>query len=234
MSSADPNILLLESVSSALGPLNDRFVFVGGCATGLLLTETASPPVRATQDVDAIVEVLTLREYHSLEGQLQNCGFKHDRSPDAPVCRWKIGSTVLDVMPTDDRILGFGNRWYAEALRTATRTSLPSGRGIQLIAPPAFVGTKLEAFDGRGRGDFLASHDLEDIITVVDGRSELVDEVGSATSALRAYIAKRVRIFLQNPNFLEALPGHLPRDEASQARLPLLSDRLQRIAMLES
>ena len=91
MIAADPNLLLLDAVSVALGPLSDRFVFVGGCAAGLLLTDNASAPVRATQDVDAIVEVLSLQEYHSLEHSLEKRGFKHDRSPEAPVCRWTIG-----------------------------------------------------------------------------------------------------------------------------------------------
>jgi hypothetical protein len=31
-------------------------VFVGGCATGMLLTDPAASPVRATFDVDVIVE----------------------------------------------------------------------------------------------------------------------------------------------------------------------------------
>jgi len=44
----------------------------------------------------------------------------------------------------------------------------------------------MEAFADRGHGDFLASHDLEDITTIVDGRSELADEaaVAAATSRL--------------------------------------------------
>ena len=58
----------------ALGSLCERFVFVGGCATGLLLTVDAGPPVRATRDVDVIVEVLSLVEYHDLERQLERAG----------------------------------------------------------------------------------------------------------------------------------------------------------------
>ena len=136
-------------------------------------------------------------------------------------------------MPTDTNILGFGNRWYKEAVRTANRAKVPSGGVIHLIAPPAFIGTKLEAFDGRGRRDFLSSHDIEDIITIVDGRAELVDEVASAAALLRDYIVMRISRFLQVPKFVEALPGHLPGDAASQARLPIVIDRLRQIAALE-
>jgi hypothetical protein len=67
MNPADPNLPLLESVAHALGPLCDRFVFVGGCATGLLVTDRAASPVRATQDVDVVVEVVSLAGYHTLE-----------------------------------------------------------------------------------------------------------------------------------------------------------------------
>jgi hypothetical protein len=105
--------------------------------------------------------------------------------------------------------------------------TLPSGRKIRLISPPAFLGTKLEAFYGRGAGDFLASHDLEDIITVVDGRPELSREVRGASSQLREYLVAQIGALLQNDNFLEALPAHLPGDAASQGRLPELLSRLR-------
>lgn len=88
MSVANPNLPMLESVVATLGPLCRRFVFVGGCVTGLLITEAATPPVRTTPDVDVIAEVVSLGEYHTLERQLQQAGLRHDRSQDAPVCRW--------------------------------------------------------------------------------------------------------------------------------------------------
>jgi predicted nucleotidyltransferase len=230
MNTADPNLPLLESVVRALGPLCEQFVFVGGCVTGLLITENAAPPVRATKDVDVIVEILSLAEYHALERQLENGGFRHDRSSDAPICRWTVGSALLDVMPTNESVLGFGNRWYSEAVHTATQVTLPSGRRIRLISPPAFLGTKLAAFYGRGGGDFLASHDLEDIITVVDGRPELSAEVGRASSQLRGYLVAQIAALLRDNNFVEALPAHLPGDVASQSRLPELIRRLHALA----
>ena len=139
---------------------------------------------------------------------------------------------MLDVMPTDERVLGFGNRWYTLAVRTAQPVRLPSGQSIQLIAAPAFLATKLDAFRGRGAGDFLASHDLEDVTVLVDGRPELVDEVLSSDPQLRSYIADEIRSLIANPEFIEALPGHLPGDDVSQARLPLIRERLQLLATL--
>ena len=50
----DPNLAIVEMAAERLGELREETVFVGGCATGLLLTDPASPPVRATRDVDEI------------------------------------------------------------------------------------------------------------------------------------------------------------------------------------
>jgi hypothetical protein len=81
-------------------------------------------------------------------------------------------------MPSEERVLGFANRWYPLAMTTATPLILPSGLQIRLIAAPVFLATKFEAFATRGRGDMLSSHDFEDIINVVEGRAEIEDEIG--------------------------------------------------------
>src|SRR3981081_2667018 len=105
MNPNDPNLPMLQAVVRALGKLESRFVFVGGCATGVLVPESASAPVRATKDVDVIVEVMTLVDYHALEDELAQAKFTRDRSPEAPICRWVVDGFLLDVMPSDERIL---------------------------------------------------------------------------------------------------------------------------------
>ena len=106
---------------------------------------------------------------------------------------------------------------------------LPSGRAIRLIAPPVFLATKFEAFHGRGGGDFLASHDLDDVTVVIDGRPELVEEVTGCATELRTYLADEIESLIGNAAFLEALSGHLPGDETSQARLPIIREKLRLI-----
>jgi hypothetical protein len=49
-----------------------------------------------------------------------------------------------------------------------------AGSDVHLITAVNFVATKLEAFHGRGANDVTLSHDLEDIVAVIDGRSEIV------------------------------------------------------------
>jgi len=87
--------------------------------------------------------------------------------------------------PLDASLLGFYNRWYADALRTAVSVELPIGLKLKAITTPYFLGTKIEASRGRGHEDYFGSHDLEDFNTVIDGRPSLLQEVGEASPDLR-------------------------------------------------
>lgn len=225
----DPNLPFLILMAQSLGDLCESLVFVGGCATGLLLTTPRAQAIRATQDVDVVVNVVSTADYHAMEKEVESRGFKHDLSPDAPICRWVLQGVALDLMPSKPGILGFHNRWYPLAVQTATRVRLPNNIEIRLITAPVFVATKFEAFHGRGDNDYLGSHDLEDIITVIDGRPELTQEIDQADGELRRYLAAEINTLLEDRNFLTALPGHLPGDAASQARLPELIRRLRAI-----
>lgn len=226
----DPNREMLEAVVELLGPLADEMVFVGGCATGLLITDPGAPGVRPTRDVDAIVEIASRVEFHRLQGSLRDRGFVEDDSPDAPISRWRHEKYVLDVMPTDAQVLGFGNAWYRAAWQSAPTLELPGGRVIRHIPAPLFLATKLAAFEGRGDGDYLASPDLEDFVAVVDGRSTLLDEFEASEDNLKRHLAERIGRLLDDPDFEYALPGLLPADAASQARVGTLRERLASMA----
>lgn len=225
----NPNLQILEMAVEHLGPRSDDMVFLGRCAMGLLLTDVAAPPIRVTQDVDVITEVASLGAYQRLSGQLRKRGFKEDQSPDAPICRWVAADVVLDVMPTKPEILGFGNEWYQPALDTAVAVALHSGKSIRMVTAPYFLATKLTAFDSRGKGDYVMSHDMEDIVAVLDGRPEIVDEAKKADETLRKHLMTRFATLLRDADFVAALPGHLPGDTASQARAPLVMKRITEI-----
>lgn len=227
---ANPNIEIMELAVARLGALADEMVFLGGCATGLLITDPLAPPIRATNDVDVICEVASLMDYQRLSKRLRALGLREDQSSDAPICRWRAQDLALDVMPTNPGILGFGNPWYRPAFAAAERTVLPSGRTIRMVSAPFFLATKIAAFDGRGQGDYAASHDLEDIVAVLDGRPEVVEEIRQCESTLREHLQGCLAVLLREARFLEALPGHMPGDAASQARVPIIIERLKAIA----
>lgn len=149
------------------------------------------------------------------------------------MCRWRVGDLILDVMPDDAAVLGFTNRWYKQVLQTAGRIELPGNDlVIRVVNAPYFVGTKLEAFKGRGKGDFAGSHDLEDLICVIDGRSGIVDELRTTEGELRQYVASEMTTLLNDDDFQAGLPGFLLPDEANQGRLPILLERLTQLFRL--
>jgi len=147
------NIKMLRTVARRLGPLRKRVVFLGGCATYLLITDTAIPEIRPT-----------------------------------------LTHTISKFLDDDLK--------------------------IRIVTAPYFMATKIEAFYGRGRDDFLGSHDMEDIITVIDGRPKVINEIKTSPSDLRKYLSQEFRKLSNNEFFIESLSGHLRPDKASQARIP--------------
>ncbi len=226
----NPNIELLLLAVNQLGALVDEMVFIGGCATGLLITDTAAPPIRITKDVDAIVQVATKADYYKLSVRLRKQGFVEDTSEGAPLCRWVTKNVTLDVMPTEAEILGFGNQWYAAAMDNSEMISLIENVDIQMVSAPYFLITKLEAFDGRGNGDYRLSHDVEDMIAVMDGRPELAEEVRQTEPALVDELATRFQELLEDQQFVDSVSGHMPPDEVSQSRVEKVFNTIRKIS----
>ena len=108
---------VVARVANALQELLDEVVFVGGSAAAFLITDEDIVTVRPTLDVDIIVEVMSLADYHRFEKRLKKLGFSP--VPDGPVCRFSINGIIVDVMPDNEEILGFSNRWYRFAIDTA-------------------------------------------------------------------------------------------------------------------
>ena len=227
---ASPNLRLLKEAAKLLIPLLDELVFVGGCTTGLFVSDEGAADVRSTVDVDAITEITSYADYVNFSERLQKLGFTEDASEDAPLCRWLNGETTLDVMPLDEAILGFSNRWHEAALGSAQQYELEPDLHIKVVTPTYFCATKIEAFKGRGKGDYLSSRDLEDLITVVDGRPELANELRSAPDDVRLFIAREITQMLNTASFIDALPGYLLPDSASQSRMSIVLERLTEIS----
>lgn len=210
---------LLEIACAALGDLVDQVVFVGGATIGLWITDPAAPEPRPTKDVDVIVEVATRREYNVFGRRLREHRFREDQQSGV-ICRWlhADGDLILDAMPTDASILGFANRWQAAAVPYALERELPTGTRIAAVSPPFLVATKLEAFAGRGRNDYMGSSDFADVVSLFDGRAELAEEIADAPAELRRYLAAELARHQRHARFLDGIYSGLPPDAASQDR----------------
>jgi len=190
---ANPNLAMLMAMAQAMGPLREQVVFVGGCATGLLVDDAELMDVRPTEDVDAIVEVASLVAYHRVADQF------------------------------------FANRWYRVGYEAALAVELAGGLKLRHLSAPHFLATKFEAFKDRGNNDVYLSHDLEDIMTVMEGRSTVVQELAAADGAVRKHVGQSVTALMDMPTFHNALPGLLSDPEREQT----IKARLMQIAKLK-
>lgn len=103
-----PNRDRLVQTARRLRPLLAKVVFVGGQMAALLVTDPGALGVRPTDDVDVIVGITTRGAYHDLQMRLMALGFEPDTRLGAPICRTRTREgLVLDVMPLDERVLGF-------------------------------------------------------------------------------------------------------------------------------
>ncbi|MFN7097576.1 MAG: hypothetical protein ACK4PR_08465 [Gammaproteobacteria bacterium] len=179
-----------------------------------------------TLDVDCIVDVISLNQYHQLEKKLTQQGFKKSLLEDV-ICRWFYDEVILDVMPTDETILGFGNRWYKQAIAFSNLYPLTENLKIRVVTAPYFLATKFEAFVTRGKMDFYASHDFEDIVSVLDGRIEIVDEIKNSDSILYEYLHNSLKEVMNSPSFKGAIPGHFAQyGSIANDRIELLEQKL--------
>ena len=187
MSNQSKILQMLGVVADHLGEeLLAKMAFVGGCTTGLLITDTLTlEQIRATDDVDVIVEVLGHGDYTKLQQQLRERGFR-ESSEDDVVCRWRLN----------------------------------------------FLATKITAFQHRGNQDFLASRDMEDILSLIDGREDLCDEVLIASDDVRLAIAEAIHGFLQASDFeyaVQSIAQDFQREQLIFKRLDKLTSRRNRV-----
>ncbi|NBQ59008.1 MAG: hypothetical protein EBU32_11645, partial [Opitutaceae bacterium] len=195
-----PNLGAMRAVADRLDQLGIPYAFVGGSIVNLLLDNPTVSPARPTDDVDVIIELVSSARYSDIEAKLRTIGFDHDMSEGAAKCRWVLGELLVDIMPTDGSTIGLNTAWFTEALATAAEVEFAHSR-FRLISPTAFIALKYVAFLDRGKNDLYGSHDLEDLLAVVDGRAKFVADVDASQSGLRKYIVQSVQTLLASDDF---------------------------------
>jgi hypothetical protein len=113
------SLKLVELVAERLGPeLRSDVAFLGGATIELLPTDPAVDEVRVTKDVDVITAGRSRAAF--LVGFSERLRARGFREGGEGAHRWKIADLIVDVMPVEEDILGFSNRWYPAALARAT------------------------------------------------------------------------------------------------------------------
>jgi hypothetical protein len=202
------NIVRLRAVANALGDWKDKVIFVGGATVSLYASRPLAVSIRPTDDVDVVVELVSTKEFYNLQDHLLKQGFKNDM--DSPIIsRFLLQGLKVDFMPTDPSVLGFSNRWYPSGVKTAIEFTMDNVDPIRIFTAPYFIASKLEAFKTRGKSDIYSSHDLEDIVFVLDHKDDIDAELINADDKVKGYLKEEFSLLLKNDSFEEALLGHV-------------------------
>lgn len=216
----------IQAVAEHLQDLRDQVVFVGGATAALLVDPAAAHGARKTEDIDFVIDINIIGEFRRFEERMRNLGFRHDQSDGAPICRWTLPyygkNLIVDAMPVDECVLGFSNRWYRQTVATAWVKELKQDLRIRVVDPVYFLGTKFEAWHGRGENDIFA-HDLEDLFFVLEHRTGIERELYDSSPEIRTYLGEQCKFLLAHPGLDNCLPGLVDRPNVVRSRLQFIS-----------
>jgi hypothetical protein len=220
---------MLQIVAKGLGELKTNVVFVGGSVAELYADNPAASDIRTTLDIDCIIKLRSRMAHARLEEKLRTMGFVNDTSMGAPICRWIFHGIKVDIMPTDENILGFSNYWYSEGIENKITKRLSKGTEINVLSPEYYLASKFEAHKNRGGNDLRQSHDFEDIIFIIDNCNDLLEIIKKANHSVRDYLKEECQILLANNNLIEGLESALPYGSGDQ-RIIMITEIIRNIS----
>jgi len=221
---------MLEKTAEVLAPILDKLVFTGGAVVPFFLDQYKED-FRPTEDVDCVIEISGRLAYGRLEKELRKLKLVNDISSGV-ICRWKYDDVLIDIMPTDGKILGFENSWYSEGLKHSIQHFLPSGRSISIFEIEYLMASKIEAFWSRGLVDIQTSKDLEDIVHLILYSSRMERCLTAKIEVLR-YLSKEFRRMLSRPDISEEIGGFLRSDEIAKGKVKDVIRMMNRIVVRE-
>ena len=212
------NIIRIKAVNNVLSNLQIPMVFVGGATVSLYADIDFREEVRPTDDVDIVVEIAAYKNFAAIENKLRELGFENDIESKV-ICRYKINGIIVDIMPTDEKVLGFSNKWYADGFKNAIDFKIDKQHIVKIFPVEYFIASKLEAFKSRGKNDGRFSTDFEDIVFVLNTRSTIWQNLQDAPKAINEYLKNEFTQLLAHPYIDEWISAHLNYTEQRRVNL---------------
>ena len=219
------NIAVVAEVAQALQDLKQEMVFVGGAVVSLYTDDLSADEIRPTQDIDMTLNIVNLKHWQNIQTQLGQLGFHPDPFGHA-MCSYKYKDIPVDIMSTEDGPFGSSNRWYKIGFENL-KTAYAKDQEIKILTAPCYLATKFEAHNNRGH-DYRTSHDMEDIIYVLDNRIHIVEEIKNDHAQIRQFLKDQLKIIINKGALKEVLVAHihpLMLDE----RLPMVEEKITQI-----
>ncbi len=213
-------------VARGLGELNHDVVFVGGAMVSLYIDDPAAEDVRPTKDLDLTFQITTVGKLETLRQNLLKKGFSQTHE-DNVICRFRLDDLLIDVMSTQAVGWAPSNRWFMPGFERAYPYALDEVT-IRLMPLPYFLASKMDAFFNRGILDLYASHDLEDILYVINYCTNFVEQVLMADREVAVYLKDCTIRFLEDDKIRSVIPAHLEYYTADE-RFEIIIHKLEQL-----
>ena len=222
------NIAVVAEIAEALKQYKELMVFVGGAVVSLYKDDPAADEIRPTQDVDMTLNIINLGHWNKIQEELSQLGFYPDPFGHS-ICSYKYNDIPVDIMATEDGPLGPANSRYKVGFKTLW-TVKAKDQEIKILSPPCCLATKFEAYNNRGK-DYRTSHDIEDIIYIIDNRTTIVKEIRESESIVQEFIKEQL-LSIKTKGFLEeVLMAHIHPLMIAE-RLPIVEEKIEQIVAL--
>ena len=227
MKNTQINKIIIVRVANALEELNEKVIYVGGAVVSLYINDSAADDVRPTKDIDISIKVASIMELENIREQLSEKGFKQSADLDV-ICRFKFEDIVVDVMATKPIAWAPANPWFEKGFERLEKIKV-NKTTIQIMPLSFFLASKFVAFHDRGGDDPRFSHDLEDIIYIIDNRTDwhqiLINE---EDQEVKQFLVNEFRNILASNKIQEAIMGNLFY-ETQDKRFAMIIDKINKV-----
>jgi hypothetical protein len=168
---------------------------------------------------------MNLSHWERVQEQLRVLGFYADPYGHS-ICSYKYKDIPVDIMAAEDGPLGPANRWYKIGFENL-KSVKAKDQDINILSAPCYLATKFEAFNDRG-SDYRTSHDIEDIIYILDNRIGIAEEIASDDIRVAQFIKEQLLSIRNKGLMQEVILAHihpLMLDE----RLPIVEEKINQI-----
>lgn len=216
------NISVVAEVAAALKEVKEEMVFVGGAVVSLYTDDPAADEIRPTQDIDLTLNIINLHHWEQVQEKLGDLGFYPDPFGHA-ICSYKYRNIPVDIMASEDGPLGPANRWYKIGFQ-GLWTAKAKDQEIKILSAPCYLATKFEAFNSRGT-DYRTSHDIEDIIYVLDNRTTIVEEIMVTDLRIQEFLKEQLQRIINIGLLQEVLMAHI-HPLMLEERMPITEEKI--------
>lgn len=219
------NIAVVAEVAAVLKTIEEQIVFVGGAVVSLYADDPAAFEIRPTQDVDITINVINLGHWVELQEKLSILGFHPDPQGYA-IWSYKYKDIPVDIMSAEDGPLGPANRWYKIGFQDVWTVNAHE-QVVKIVSAPCFLATKFEAYNNWG-SDYRTSHDIEDIIYVLDNRTTIVSEIQHTEKEIKKFLIEQLKVMIQLGILEEVLMTHI-HPLMLEERMPIVMEKIENI-----